>query len=239
MFDSEKLVIIRPGIIILLLATIVFLLSAASVGSIITKFSGGHEKLFNIIRLFNMDYENNIPTFISTANLLIASLLLGIIAILKNHKEDSFSLHWKILSVLFFCFAVDEESSIHEIFIMPLRQFFHAQGIFYFTWTIIGIISVAIFAACYAKFFFHLTKRFRTLFAGAAICYLSGAIGLELLDGWYAATYGAKNLAYNLLTTAEESMEMVGVIWLIYGLLNYISINFYDVRICFKNSHLS
>ena len=50
-------------------------------------------------------------------------------------------------------------------------------------------------------------------FAASAIVYLSGAVGFESLSGAHREAVGASNdLLYSLLTTAEESLEMAGLI---------------------------
>ncbi len=237
MFDSEKLIVIQPRKVVIFLASTVFILALCGAGSQITKYVGGHEKVFGLIRMFNLDEENNIPTFFSTASLLTIAILLAIISVFKKYRQDSFALHWKIAAILFFLFALDEAASIHELLIVPMRLLFHAKGIFYFAWVIPAIFSLAILSLAYIKFFIHLSKKAKKLLLVAATLFLGGGLGFELLDGWYAFNYGTKNFGYGLLTTAEESLEMAGMVMIIYVLLRYISANIHDMRICYKDAN--
>jgi hypothetical protein len=64
----------------------------------------------------------------------------------------------------------------------------------------------------------------------AAALYIGGAVGLELVGGRYAEMHGLKNLTYSMIATAEETLEMAGVIVFIYALLRYIADNYIEVR---------
>lgn len=50
----------------------------------------------------------------------------------------------------------------------------------------------------------------------AAAFTIGGAIGLELIGGRYWALHGSDNLPYRMMQNVEESMEMSGLIILIY-----------------------
>ena len=67
----------------------------------------------------------------------------------------------------------------------------------------------------------------------ASSIYIGGSIGFELIGGYYAELHGLKNLAYNMLTSTEESLEMAGIILFIWGLLTYIADSYKDVQFCF------
>ena len=79
--------------------------------------------------------------------------------------------------------------------------------------------------AIFLKFWWNLPVKTRACFLIAALLYLGGAVGLELIDGNYAEIHGKTNLIYMLLSTVEEALEMAGIIVFIYGLLGYISEN--------------
>ncbi len=186
--------------------------------------------------MFNMDEENNIPTFFSTVILLAIAALLAIISEYKKQKQDSFTMHWKISAVLFFFFAMDEAASIHDLLSIPMRQLFHAKGIFYFAWVIPGIFLLAVLSLAYIRFFLHLTTKAKGLLLISTSLIVGGGVGFELLDGWYAFNYGTNNLGYGLLATTEESLEMAGMVTFIYVLLRYISTHIHETRICYKDA---
>ena len=69
------------------------------------------------------------------------------------------------------------------------------------------------------------------LFVTSGAIFTSGAIGFELIGGYHAEIHGRENIAYALITTGEELLEMFGVALFIYGLLHYISIQYTDLSI--------
>ena len=87
----------------------------------------------------------------------------------------------------------------------------------------------------YWKFVMHLPTKTRRLFVVAAIVYVSGVIGIELVAGRYVDLYGKDNLVYSFLATLEESLEMTGVIVFVYALLDYISVKPGAVRFRIKS----
>ena len=82
----------------------------------------------------------------------------------------------------------------------------------------------------------HLPAKTRFTFLAAAIIYLGGAIGFELIGGRYAELHGSHNLSYNMISTVEESLEMAGVIIFIRALLQYIAGKHKEVRFQFDGA---
>lgn len=94
-----------------------------------------------------------------------------------------------------------------------------------------GIPFVLIFVLAYLGFLTHLPTKTRRLFFFAGTLYITGALGVELISGYYADSYGMQNLTYATLTAIEESLEMFGVIVFIYTLLLFISSHVQEVRV--------
>ena len=70
----------------------------------------------------------------------------------------------------------------------------------------------------------------------AGAIYIGGAIGMEMLGGYFVEVYGQKSFVYFLISTIEEFLEMFGIAVFIYALLSYIT-NHIDVanwQICFN-----
>ncbi len=63
--------------------------------------------------------------------------------------------------------------------------------------------------------------------------YLSGCIGCELIGGSYAERHGVENLIFGAIITIEESLEMLGIIIGIWGLMTYINDNYQRVQFVF------
>lgn len=223
-------------IVRVLVATTFFLLVASIAGQS-AKHVLGYDEAYGIIRLFNVDSEGNIPTFFSSFLLLFSSLLLAVISTLKRKESDTRWNQWAILSCALLYMAVDEASGIHELLYRPADWLLgqRLSRIIYFTWAIFGIAFVLIFTLSYLKFFFSLPLQTQKQFFLAASVFFSGALGMELVGGFFGGSHGIQNLQYAMLSTIEEGLEMTGVILLINALLNYI-IHHYDVRFSFAHS---
>jgi hypothetical protein len=174
--------------------------------------------------LFNLDRELNFPTWYSTLMLGFCSVLLKIIASGKKQQRERYAADWQLLSLIFLLLAIDEILSIHEILIIPevsdalkLPWFLHSM------WVIPGIVFVLWFAKRYWKFTRQLPPKSRQHFVTAACTYVGGALIMEMIGSYVAEAQGQQNLTYALVATAEEILEMIGVIIFIYGLLYYLS----------------
>jgi hypothetical protein len=226
---------LNPSSIARGLGAVAFLLVLASTGGQLTAYLTGHMRVYGLVRLFNVDAEQNIPTFFSTLLLLFAALLLAVITILKRKQTASYVTHWAILSFGFLFMATDEACSFHEQLVAPVRKLLGGGnlGVFYYAWVIPGIALVLVLALFFIKFLLHLPVKTRLTFLMAAILYLGGAIGCDLIEGRYAELHGAHNLTFNMIATVEEGLEMAGAILFIWALLVYIADNYQEVRFRF------
>lgn len=188
------------------------------------------------VKLFYVELELNAPAFFSTILLLFASSLLMAITLFKKKQASSFVLEWSVLSLGFLFMAFDEIAAIHERLIEPMRMIFGEQdlGIFYFTWVVPAIAFVGCLGVFFLRFLAHLPARTRWAFLIAAAMYLGGAVGLEMVEGWYSEINGRETLFYMALTTLEESLEMAGTVVFIWTLLGYIGEIYEKLEISFN-----
>ncbi len=175
------------------------------------------------IKLFNMDEEYNFPTFYSSMLLLFSAVLLFIISQYYRQTNGKFLKHWMTLSAIFAYISLDEMIVLHEKLTKPLKSLLHLNGMFYFIWLIPFLIVILILALSYSRFLISLPKNFRILFIISAFIYLSGAVLMEVIDGIFANAYGDQNLTYFLLTTVEETLEIVGIMFFINSLMSFIN----------------
>lgn len=194
--------------------------------------------LHKLNKLFFVEYEMNIPAFFSSLILLAASFILAVIAIFKRKQRDSYTMEWIVLSVGFLFMSFDELVSVHERMIEPTREILGNEqlGIFYFAWVIPMGILVLSLGILFFRFWWGLPKKTKIFFLIAAIIYLGGAVGFELIESKHCEIYGKDNAFYIFLTTTEEALEMFGVIFFIKSLLTYITETFGDFQIQLNNS---
>lgn len=172
--------------------------------------------------LFSLDAELNIPAWYSSFILLFSSGLLAVISSIK--KTDRYFIYWKNLSLIFLFFSLDEAFSFHEILIIPsLREQFNLSPIFFHTWVIFGIPAVIFFVFKYFQFFLDLPKKTQYLFLFAAIFYVSGSLGMEMVNGLLREYFGRRDIITTIGIVIEELLEMIGIVTFIYALLAYCS----------------
>jgi hypothetical protein len=236
--DNNHQIVLNRSIIVRALGTIAGFIVLASIGGLLTKFLLGHDTVYGLINLFNLDGESNIPSYFSASLLLLAALLLSIISVLKRKSRAPYALQWTILAFTFVYLAVDEAASIHELLTRPTEELLGDRtiGIFYFAWVIPGMAITLVFALLFLKFFLHLPLQIKLFVLLAAILYIGGAIGVEMIGGRYAEQR-RDELTYNMIVTLEESLEMAGAIVFIHALMTYIEANYREVRFRFEHSN--
>lgn len=185
-------------------------------------------------RLLDVNREKNFATAFSVLLLIGCALLLWQISTLRsgqlkdgrlrdrNSFVSHFVSHWRSLSLLFAGMAADEGLQLHEQVNKYLDDRFYTTGFFYYDWVIPGSLFVLAVGLVYARFLLHLTPVVRDRFLFSGILYISGALGMEMVSGYYIYHHGLANrAALALLNGVEESAEMFGLVAFIYALMDY------------------
>ena len=89
-----------------------------------------------------------------------------------------------------------------------------------------------LFLAIYMyKFLFSLEKRVRNLFILAAVFYVLGAFGFEMINGYYSESFGKQNFVYVILVTVEELFEKTGIVILFHAIIKYLEKEWPDLNL--------
>ena len=115
---------------------------------------------------------------------------------------------WLILGIGFCVLSMDEIAGMHEWVNSMLGDT---------PWTVIGAPIFALVGLAYIPFLWHNRWRTGLLFLLAGAIYGGGAVGVE-----HFTDSEVNSLLYNMWTALEEGMEMLGVIVLIYTLLDHL-----------------
>jgi hypothetical protein len=159
-------------------------------------------------QLFDVDEENNLPTWFSGGLAGITALWLWVQAESSRANADRWALHWRVLCVGFLLISLDEIAGIHETI----------NTVISITWAIpFGILALVI-GLSFFPFLWALPKHTRNTFVLGGILFVGGAIGIEMIG----APMVEDAMPYNLLTIVEEGMEMFGVIVFLAGLLRFM-----------------
>ena len=171
----------------------------------------GHDNLLGFVQKFDLDAENNVPTWFSTICLFLCGIALAAIALTEWRGKGPLRVYWFGLAGTFVLLSLDEAASFHELLVAPVRMALHPEGFLYFAWVIPGSFFVLGFVLVYWRFF---------LLAGFVYC--SGALGMEMIDGRYVSLHG-RDFNYSLMVIVEESLEMAGEILFLRSLLAYLA----------------
>ena len=147
-------------------------------------------------QLFDLDEENNIPTWFSHFLLLNNAFVLFLIASAVSGKNKAY---WWILAIGFLVLSIDEVAGLHETFHSMIDM----------NWAIPAGILVAIVGVLFIPFLRSLDKRTAFLYVLSGAIFVSGALIIELLS----EDMKTKSLGYAYASALEESMEMAGA-WL-------------------------
>jgi hypothetical protein len=229
---------LNPLTVARILGALALLLVLASVAGQFSKFALGHGNLKGLVTLFNVDAEHNIPTHFSMLLLLFAALLLAIITVLNRQRNMPHVSKWAILACGFLFMSFDEAATVHESLVAPIRPLLGDDGelgFFYWSWVIPGIVLVLLLGVFFRRFLLDLPYKVRLRFLIAAVIYIGGAIGFELIGGRYIELHGDQNLMVSMIATIEESLEMAGLIYFIWALLQYCADNYQDVWFRFES----
>lgn len=214
---------IKPtAMLIVLLGVVLFLgFAHASVHAIRSFYQVPPEQMFGLYAFFDLGSEANLPTYVSAFNLLLASFLLGLIAVEASGRQQKYSRYWWGLMVGFLVMSVDEIAQVHDGIIGPLlvRVWGQGEGILYFRWYQLYLPVVLIIGLVYIPFLRQLPVTYLLRFTLAGVVFVGGAVGFEMVEAYL--TYHALE-GESISQLFEETGEMLAVVWFIHSLLLYL-----------------
>lgn len=209
-------------VIRVLLAAAAFLV-AAGMAVQVSAFVFHHDTLLGLVHQFNLDEENNTPSWFSTVLILSCSATLGANAKAEWDRRGPHAKTWFALAGLFLLLSLDEAASWHETFDRCLKRFWSPGGYLERPWVVPGAVAAGLLALALARFLLHLPPATRRRFLSAGLIYVTGCIGMEMAGGKYLAHFGRLDLTYYTTVACEEGLEMLGMILFLRALLAYLA----------------
>ncbi|MDQ3894964.1 MAG: hypothetical protein M3292_09960 [Actinomycetota bacterium] len=170
---------------------------------------------------FDVDSEQNLPTWFSVIELALAASLAFVIAV-KPRSEHAVRhrRRWLLLAAILALMSLDELASVHENTSSYVREVIPVGDAIPYAWVIPALVLVACVGIVYIRFVLTLAPRVRRLLLLAAFIYVAAAAGLDLVDGAVNGDTTRPLAAAKIaVTTSQEAGEMLGVAVAIYGLL--------------------
>jgi hypothetical protein len=180
----------------------------------------GFNPLSEPSRIFNVDQEVNIPTWFNQFLYLYAAVL-ALVASFFAARTALEMVYWRAVSGLCIFLSLNEVAGFHELLIDPLRGTYELTGIWYQSWTIVGITLIGLAGVFFVRFFWELPRKVMVIMVVGALIHVTGSIGFEMIGGNHLSLYGYDNF-YIATATAEEFLEMVGVTTFLFGIMVYV-----------------
>lgn len=203
------------------LASIITILLLLNCATLVYKFGFGASEYSFFFHVFNMEYEQNVPTIYSALQLLFAAFLLYGVFKDKLAQNDLFKWHWGLLCLAFVYLSFDEAIELHEKSMPYVERISKTTGPLFYGWIIPASICVFVMGLFYIRFLLALPVRSRNLFIISGIIYVGSAIGFEMIEGPMEQSGNWMTLPYATLVTIEETLEMLGIALFCYAVIDY------------------
>jgi hypothetical protein len=219
-----------PRSVAYFLGTIIVCLLCAHAAGLFMRLGFGHDSVYGLVPLFDVNVEGNIPTFFSVCLGLSSAALFAVIALDAKNRGDRDAFYWTVLAAGFLFLSYDECFQVHERMTEPMRAMLGGSdpanganlGLMYFSWVVPGMIGAFTVSLFFLKFMLRLPAATRRRMLSAAGLFLSGCLGMELINGSVMESQG-DSLLYNVLVMAEEGLEMTGMATLVYAMSSHIA----------------
>lgn len=123
--------------------------------------------------------------------------------------------------------SIDEGAVLHEKMhwlALPERLGIESS-LFYIPWTLPALFIIFILFLILVKFWWSLPNRTKWLLAVSVVVFLGGAVGMEMVSSSFLSidpTSQISSMMYKVtLVAIEEGLEQLGVLLLIFTLLDY------------------
>jgi hypothetical protein len=167
----------------------------------------GSHLLFGYSPLFRLSAEGNIPNLFSALGLAAAALAAARLTQAGALREGE-RRGWIVLAAVLALMALDEAAQVHEA-MNAIGRRFRASGPFYYIGAFPYLLVAAALALLLFRFWLEQSSRVKRGIAIGGLCYLSAAIGMEVMENILidrgTSTFDARMAA---LFAVEELGEM-------------------------------
>lgn len=185
-----------------------------------------YESIAYWYRFVDANLERSIPTWFNATLWVLSALVSGYIA----YHTTIFRTSWWLFTGACVILSIDEAVSLHER-LEPLAEQL-GTGL-RFAWVIPGMIITAVIVLLLIRMVLSLPTTSRNGLIIGGILFLTGSVGVETITGFVFARSGADGL-YALLSTVEESFEILGVTVGLVSLLHLIEHRRHDTGVAYR-----
>jgi hypothetical protein len=174
--------------------------------------------------VFDPRGDLSLHDWFSTVALLACAAISALIALITRARRGPYLLHWIVLSLILLLLSADEAAALHERASDALRNP-EGGNPWLEPWVGPAAALIVVYGFVYLRFVLDLPPRVRRVLVSGVVVLIAGAVGFEVLESHLASNVGvaANTLGYALVETAEQFLEMLGVVILVYGLMLHLS----------------
>ncbi|EMR01518.1 hypothetical protein ADICEAN_03354 [Cesiribacter andamanensis AMV16] len=156
---------------------------------------------------------------------MFGALLCGITYWSSRASREKDWHYWGVLALLFLFLSLDENIQFHEKIAEHLTPALPTDlnGFIHWSWVVPYSVLIVAAGLFFISFVLRLPMLTRRLFLISGLVFVTGAFGLELLEGYFFKLYGLDHIINKLLYCIEELLEMWAVILFLYALLDYMN----------------
>lgn len=174
---------------------------------------------FRVPEAVKLNNEATVATWFSAVVDLINAALLAMITATTTGRERW---RWIATTLAVLAVSVDEVSGFHEDLSWVMHNSLHTSGLLTYAWVVPAMLFVVAVGLLCVKMILARPGGLLVLLGG--VVFVAGAAGVEMFEGaWTSATGETTDAVFLLLNGVEETMEMVGAIITMAGLLRMAS----------------
>jgi hypothetical protein len=208
-----------PGIRVGLALVLALTLAGALVQYL--RFVHDYEYLWGLAPLFDPLREANVPTWFTSAVLLLSGVALTSVGVHLRGLQSGDAAWWLVLGATFCLGSLDETANLHELLSRQARRI--VQPGFGQVWLLILGPPALAFMAIYARFLGRQDPRVSRPFAIGAALFAGGALGVEAIEALLERA-GADELTIAMAMLLQEVMELLGAVTLLHGSVTQLGI---------------
>ncbi len=203
---------VRRERVIRTLFGIAFGLAAASYA--VREFAevSGHNSLYGLVRILDVDRERSVSTWFQV--LVLAACSLALWACGRHERDPGQRLAWRWFSGLLALMSLDEQIGVHEIVRARITAIAAQHGSLLPAGLTLGS-ALAVVALAATRFLLRRPPAMRRRILVAGSVYLLGAVGFEVAAAVWIGRGLPRGAIYRLMPTFEELLEMLGMIALL------------------------
>ena len=212
---------VSPLRVALFLAALAGLLLIAHLGAEAVRTTVGENLPDRATAIWNLDEENNVPTWFASIVLALVGLGLVFVGLMKYQERDRHWWQWVAIALIPLFLSLDDMAQLHEALSKPLSDEYGFGGLFHWAWLVVAIPVVAVLTVIFLPFLFRLPARTAILLLVGAGIVFGGGVVLEMFEGWRVDAAGQGGLLFFSMVTVQEMMEMIGTIIALYAVIDY------------------